>query len=432
MWRPPLAETVDGRNGYEWNVTIPVVEGFGNLAIRTISDGIIVASQINQDTYPYTLHERAYDAKTGAQLWAKDRTTPHERPTYGPSTDGVYTLFIRDSVTIRGFDIKTGNQLWETDPMDENDWEMYGGPMTAAYGKLYAGNYGGRVYCFDMITGTKEFTYYGGSAGLETPYGFYPFRYDLVLADGKFFGTNSEHSPTSPLYRGEGMHAVDANTGERVWFIKGWWDNPAIADGYLVVHNAYDNRIYSFGKGETKTTVSVQNDVIGIGDSVLIKGMVTDESAGAKQTEQVARFPNGVPAIGDEYMTEWMEHLYMQQGCPMMINGVEVKLETLDPNNNFYEIGTVTSDAAGMFKILWEPPVPGEYTIMATFDGSESYWRSYAETAIGVEEAPSPGGPIEPEPTEAPFITTEMAIIIAVVAVAIISIVAFWTLRKRK
>ena len=327
MWRPPLGETVDGRNGFEWNVTIPKVEGFGNLAIRTISDGIIVASQVNQDTYPYPLHSRGYDATTGAQLWVNDIITPHERPSYGPSTDGVFTLFIRDTVTVRGFDIKTGNQLWETDPMDGNAWDMYGGPMTAAYGKLYAGTYGGHVYCYQMISGELLFDYFVGSAGLETPYGHYPFRYDLVLADGKFYGTTSEHSPTSPLYRGEGLHAVDANSGDLVWFIKGWWDNPAIADGYLVVHNAYDNRLYTFGKGETKTTVSVQDDIIDIGDSIMIKGMVTDESAGAKQTEQVARYPNGVPAIGDEYMTEWMEHLYMQQSCPMMINGVNVKLE---------------------------------------------------------------------------------------------------------
>jgi hypothetical protein len=134
-------------------------------------------------------------------------------------------------------------------------------------------------------------------------------------------------------------------------------------------------------------------------------------------------------------MSEWMEYLYMQQSCPQMSNGVEVKLETLDPNNNFYEIGTVTSDASGMFKLIWEPPVPGEYTIIATFAGSESYYSSYAETAIGVTEAPSPAQPIEPEatePTEAFALgTTELAILAVVIIIAV-AIVAFWALRKRK
>jgi uracil-DNA glycosylase len=54
---------------------------------------------------------------------------------------------------------------------------------------------------------------------------------------------------------------------------------------------------------------------------------------------------------------------------------------------------------------------------------------------MGVEEAVSPGGPIEPEPTEpteAPFITTEMAIIIAAVVIAIGLIAGFFILKKRK
>jgi len=40
--------------------------------------------------------------------------------------------------------------------------------------------------------------------------------------------------------------------------------------------------------------------------------------------------------------------------------------------------------------------------------------------------------PEEPAPSEAPFITTEIAIIAAVVIVAVVGIVAFWALRKRK
>jgi hypothetical protein len=87
-----------------------------------------------------------------------------------------------------------------------------------------------------------------------------------------------------------------------------------------------------------------------------------------------------------------------------------------------------------MFKLMWEPPVPGEYTIIATFEGSNAYYRSYAETAIGVGDAASAGGPIEPEPTgaEAAFITTELAIIIAAGIIAIALVTGFWFIRKRK
>ena len=98
-------------------------------------------------------------------------------------------------------------------------------------------------------------------------------------------------------------------------------------------------------------------------------------------------------------------------------------------------IGTATSDMSGFYSIQWTPEHEGKYTIIATFEGSKSYYSSYAETAVGVDPAPATAGPIEPEPTEpaeAPLITTELAIIIAVVVVAVVGVVAFLMLRKQK
>jgi hypothetical protein len=206
--------------------------------------------------------------------------------------------------------------------------------------------------------------------------------------------------------------------------------------------------MYCYGKGPSATTVTASPKITEWGRSVLIEGTVTDESAGAKQLIEDGKFTI-VPAIADEHMDEWMDYVYMQQNCPTYYTGVEVKLETLDPNNNFYEIGTVTSDASGMYKLMWEPPVPGEYTIIATFTGSDSYGSSWAETAIGIEQS-SLGQQMEPElmdskptttepatsepaiPTGAPFITTEVVIIALVAVASIIGIAAFLLLRKRK
>ena len=198
-----------------------------------------------------------------------------------------------------------------------------------------------------------------------------------------------------------------------------------------------------------------------MGSSVVIEGTVTDQSPGAKDT----------PAISDEDMTEWMEYLYMQQAKPEDAKGVQVKLTAIDPNGNYQDIGEVTTDLNGNFGKMWTPPVPGEYHITATFEGSESYWPSDATTYMGVTEAPSPAQPIEPEPTEpvptepvptepvptepvptepaptepepaepeptepteAPlFSTTDLAIIAAVVVAVVIGIAAYWILRKRK
>jgi len=187
----------------------------------------------------------------------------------------------------------------------------------------------------------------------------------------------------------------------------------ALADGYLVESNAYDNQIYCFGKGQTATTVEAPMTAITAGDTVVIRGTVTDQSAGAK----------GTPAIADEYMTPWMEYLYMQQPMPTNAAGVEVTIDAVDPNGNFINIGTPTSDTSGLFHLAWKTPnVPGEYTIIATFMGSESYYASYTETAMVITEAPQATPtptPLALPPTETYFAVSTIAIIIAI-AIAVV------------
>jgi len=331
------------------------------------------------------------------------------------------------------------------------------GRSTNVYqGKLLSGGYDGVLIAYDIKTGKIEWTYTAAQEGFESPYGNFPIVITCI-ADGKIYLVSGEHSATQPLWRGSYLRCIDADTGDELWKVLFWGGaqvagaevggrSVSIADGFLVGLNFYDNQIYCIGKGPSQTTVTAAPKITAWGSNVMIEGMVTDQSVGTKQLEQASRFLNGVPAVADEYMSDWMEYVYMQQACPAYVEGVEVKLETLDPNNNFYEIGTVTSDASGMFKLMWEPPVPGEYTIIATFEGSNSYYRSYAETSIGVEEAPTAAQSIEPElavpaptqtepttPTaEAPLISTEIAIIAAVAVACVIGVVAFWALRKRK
>jgi hypothetical protein len=216
--------------------------------------------------------------------------------------------------------------------------------------------------------------------------------------------------------------------------------------------DTYDQRVYAIGKGPSATTVNAGPKIIDWGSSVVFEGMVTDVSPGTNDAALQMRFPNGVPAVSDESMSEWMLYVYKQFPCPQNVEGVEVVLETLDPNNNFYEIGRATSDASGFYSLMWEPPVPGRYTIYATFEGTAGYFGSYAETAMGVTESPSPAATIEPEAvapapraeleptileqtaatTETPLITTETAIIAAVAVACIVGVVAFWALKKRK
>lgn len=97
-------------------------------------------------------------------------------------------------------------------------------------------------------------------------------------------------------------------------------------------------------------------------------------------------------------MTEWMEYLHMNRPVPQNATGVSVHLTAIDPNGNFQEIGTTTSDASSNYGMVWTPPVPGLYKVTATFEGSESYYSSSAETMFVVSTSPTP----TPTPTPAP------------------------------
>jgi outer membrane protein assembly factor BamB len=439
QWRP-VGKTIDGRTCYVWNATIPKdLPSYSRDFSYVIYDDnnnpeMIIASSGCVDRYttndPFTMYAISLKpGREGELLWRKDYALPiagaSMDPGYGIGIDQenrVFAIPLKTTMQWYGYSMDTGAQLWgPTDPEPALDfYRMY--PI-AGYGNLYSGGYSGVLCAFDMKTGTLVWKSSTDPCGLEGPYPNWPMYDDgKLLADEKIYITTSEHSHTQPLYREWTFYCFDAETGTGIWNITGLMAHPAIADGYLVTLDHMDLRIYCFGKGPSATTVKAEPAVISQGASVLLTGTVTDQSPGAKDT----------PAIADEDMTAWMEYMYHQRPIPMNAKGVPVKLETLDPNGNFYEIGTVTSDASGMYKLMWEPPVPGEYTIIATFEGSDSYGSSYAETAIGVGPAPAAGGQIEPEPTQGFALgTTELAII-AVVIIAVVGIVAFWALRKRK
>ena len=202
---------------------------------------------------------------------------------------------------------------------------------------------------------------------------------------------------------------MDAFTGKEVWNLTAWaasglgegMANAYIADGYLTYINSYDNQLYCIGKGPSLLTVDAPFTAITQGQSVIIRGSVTDQSSGAKQLMQKSEF-NTVPVISDAYMTPWMEYLYMQKPLPADATGVQVILTATDQNGNNVNIGTAITDTSGFYSFMWQPAGTGKYTILAAFEGSNSYWPSYAETAIGVTAAPAV---ITPTPTQTPIST---------------------------
>ena len=316
-------------------------------------------------------------------------------------TNGVFVFEDKESMTHYGYSLSDGQLLWGPVSVPRGistDWNYLSLDQDQiAYGNLYWFGYTGFLYCFNDKTGDLQWTYGNGGegnstyAGFVTPYGYYPV-FISAIADGKIYLVSSEHSPNSPLYQGEQLRCVNATTGEGIWNI----DNFAncmyggvtpIASGYLVTDNTYDQQIYCYGQGPSQLTVSAPQASIELGRSLVISGSVTDISAGTKQNQQAADFPNGVPCVSDASMGQWMEYVYMQKPMPNNTTGVPVTLSVIDSNGNNRVIGNTTSDASGTFSFQWTPDITGKYTVIATFAGSQSYYKSSSQTYFAVDSA---------------------------------------------
>jgi hypothetical protein len=445
IWRPPQGATIDWNNGYEWNV--PIANNTSgnaiNLGLQKVVDDIALVTQEAPTLAGYSQSgwrvDAAYSAADGHLLWGPiNRTlTPFTNKPLGPAAEGVYTEYTCQTMTWIGYSLKTGGKLWGPTKPYNNSWGYFDNNAhgVIGYGNLYAWGMSGEVHCYDVQTGEEKWSWNTGEAGVDTPYGIWPlgtWSMQHLLADGKIY-VRAGHDYTPPVFKGAKLYCINATTGEEIWSSLSFniISSPAAADGIMVWFNGYDNQIYGYGKGPSATTVSAPEISQPLGTAIQVKGTVTDISPGTEEYAQTARFPNGVPAIADESQSAWMEYLYQQQPLPTNAKGVDVIVEVFDPNSNYYEVGRTTSDASGFFKLKFKPNVPGEYTIVARFPGSESYYSSYAETSINVEEAPA----ATPEPTQAPASLADQYLLPSVggiiAAIAIVGAIIVLMLRRK-
>jgi hypothetical protein len=160
----------------------------------------------------------------------------------------------------------------------------------------------------------------------------------------------------------------------------------------------------------------------------VIKGIVTDISPGTKEYALTSRFPNGVPAVSNDSMSDWMLYVYKQFARPSNAKGVPVTLSVVDANGNYREIGSTTSNSDGFYTFNWKPDIEGSYTLYASFLGSQAYYPSHAVTAFLVDpvhQTPPPTTTTTQSNADMYFV----GIIIAIVLVG--AVLALLMLRKR-
>lgn len=417
--------------GIEWNVTIPDVPGSQGEQRVDWEEGLVFATSTDSSTSPYTYMDVGYDISgmvadsnrlyptTLSHLWAKNRTdiTDIHNRISNNMLHGLYGRFDESEEIIIIYDMRTGNEAWRQDSPN-NAWALFNRNYEFAYDKMVTSGFDGTVRCFNAETGEVEWEYYKGSSGFENAYGTYPEYAGLTIADRTVYTTSDEHSADGVLWRGAQLWALDIDSGEVKWQINGMFRHPAIADGILVALNSYDGQVYAFGKGPSATTVVAPQTQVTLGESVVITGTVTDQTPAQKDTA----------AISDASMGVWMEYLHQQKEFPTTATGVELMIDVVDSNGNFRNIGTVTSDTAGKYSLVWQPDISGEYSVIATFAGSNSYGSSYDQTTMFVVEPPEP----EPTATPTPPPMTDTYIAGSSIAIiAAIAVVAFLLLRKK-
>jgi outer membrane protein assembly factor BamB len=429
------------QRAWAWNITIP--KGLPG-SVRAVKLGDrVVGSNLNAtdvNIWAFSLKKGSegallfnYDWKAPADWLAGNQTISWVTTDL---TTNIGLVWSKETFQHYGFSLETGNYLWITEP--QYYLSTYTSGRRIYDGKLYSVGMSGIVYCYDLTTGKTLWTY-----DVRDPYSANILWSDnwpetlLFASGGKLYFFHSEHSANQPLPRGAPALCLNATNGEVIWRVDGlfrktdWGGSPIMGESVIAMYNTYDQCVYAIGKGASATTVTAPDIGVQLGKSVLIKGTVTDVSPGTEQTAVKLRFPDGVPAVSDESVGEWMKYVYQQFPRPANASGVEVVVSVLDSNNNYYEVGRATSDASGFFKLAFTPEVPGEYTIYASFAGSGAYYGSFAETAINVEEAPAATPP--PTPTPAPMTDTYVlgigsAILIAVIIGFVVLILIF---RKR-
>ena len=437
-----------GANAYQWNtgiewktlVPIPVTGGVqsapGTGVASTYRGPTIFAVSADESVIvignQYQVYN-AYNAATGASLWNLTLN-------YQTQTNEELQLALVDQFMIwnptacawNGYSIKTGALLWTTPSVASDSWvsSSWASSWSIYYcetndlNNVYIATPDGVMYAYSLTDGHLVW-HSTPFLSDEYPNNAIPFVCTgTVFVDGKIY-TYAGYSTSyqiDPVSRFSMMVCINATTGNTIYTLNGGIMPSAAANGYVIGSSQFDGQMYCLGKGPTSTTVTAQQQV---GGSVLVQGSVLDKSPASSDATLTAMFANGVPAISDANMSVWMDYLHMQNSTllntPPAVNGVPVSLTAVDPNGNYMNIGTVTSDGSGFFNYQWTPTTQGLYKVYATFAGSDSYFSSYAVAGATVSIASA--STTTPAPTSTASSSVSNSDIIMYLAIAVVAII---------
>ncbi|HSV48994.1 MAG TPA: PQQ-binding-like beta-propeller repeat protein [Candidatus Acidoferrales bacterium] len=403
---PKTTATPYGYNGYTLNITIP--KGLPGSVQLAYYDDVIVGYQ-RLETYGFfnsiTLNDApfviwAFDAQTGALKFNKTHSAPPGNITLsvacGSQEERLICIWSKELTQFWAYSIDTGEKVWGPTPA-QNYLDVFAMYPQIKYGILYSNGMSGIMYAYDAQSGDQLWNYTYKDPYSETLWSdYWSSLRPRIISDGKIYLGQSEHSVNQPQPRGAPFVCLNATTGKEIWSIAGmlrqtdWGGSAVMGDSIIATMDTYNQMIYAIGKGATATTISAPDIGVDYGRSITLKGTVLDVSPGTSSEKVKLRFPNGVAAVSDGTMSDWMLYVYKQFNPPTNGTGVEVSINVLDSNGNYRTIGTTTTDTQGFYTYSWTPDIPGEYKVYAVFSGSKGYYGSQSESSFTVEQAPQP------------------------------------------
>ena len=389
------------------------------------------------------------DAWTGQYLGATNITYPGTKAVL-PWTremsglcDGLYIMGNDVNLDVVAYNARTCTKAWDTQLFGTNgatpniydifQIKPYSGKGLSIWEAL-----GGDIWAINTTTGAVAWyantTMWSGSSGIETPYNIWPlwvFGSSCQSTDVGYFAGGHEYNP--PLFHGAQLYAVNMTDGSLVWKeLDTSVTSTEISYGVLVSLNAYDNQLYAFAKGPSALTVQAPSIGVTTATPITITGTITDASPGTSQLLVKSNFPSGLPCVSDDSESAFMEAVYQQQQMPNNITGVPITISVLDANNNFRTIGTTTSDGTGHYGFTWTPDIPGNFEVIANFQGSNSYYPSSTTTYFSASIAATTPAPTVTAQINAATTSDLMLYIVGAVVAMIIAIAVGFALVLRK
>ena len=436
-WNFTAVTNNNWQTGVMWNVSIRQSNGMGvgdGRLTLTLADyptaGVVVVKPTNAGQ-----EMMGFSDSTGKYLWEVNTSWVDlsNEPGYGwGSPNGPIIEYDAVNSSLVAFNVLTGAEAWSTQvgTYPWGDIPSYYGVMTPD--TLCLGRFDGNIYAVNMTNGNLEWTFSTGTTG-ETVEGAYIFGGSSFAnngnpgagADGMIYMATQTNYRGEPKDRFTQLYCVNATSGQEIWQVDGAIAPGALANGYLLGVNDNDGLLYAFNKGLTATTVTATP---GTGNLVTIQGTVTDQSPG----QTCLGIPEkGTPAIADQYMTPWMNYLFMQDPEPTNATGVPVTVTITDPNHNIIANLQATSDINGVYAISWTPPsINGTYIFSTSFAGSNSYYPSNGETAFSVGQTTTSVPTAAPQTNIATSSELLTYIVVGVIAIIIaIAVVGAFIMR---